>query len=142
MWKIAAVNSQRLFSAAPSLSLFFSSTVTTVQLHCPHPLNVYLKISPFPYVAHWEKRWRGKKERQKEREAGREREREKRLPQECLIKASYRQRPRIPLGRTHSHSQQTNASALSFTHTLQYLLTSTIYSHICQSKLFTTHSLN
>lgn len=85
------------------------------------------------------KRWRKKRNDTKNERQG---EREKSLPQECLIKASYRQRPRIPLGRTHSHSQQTNASALSFTHTLQYLLTSTIYSHICQSKLFTTHSLN
>ncbi len=52
------------------------------------------------------------------RTRGREREREKSLPQECLIKASYRQRPRIPLGWTHSHSQQTNASAHTHTHTI------------------------
>ncbi len=138
-----------MFSAAPSLSLFFNGTVTTIQSHCPLPLNVYLKTSPFPYVAHWEKRWRKKRNDKKNKRQG-EREREKSLPQECLIKASYRQRPRIPLGRTHSHSQQTNASALSFTrthtHTHNYSICSRLpYSRIYQSKLCSvslTHSLS
>ncbi len=120
-----------VFSAAPSLSLFFNGTVTTIQSHCPLPLNVYLKTSPFPYVAHWEKRWRKKRNDKKNKRQG-EREREKSLPQECLIKASYRQRPRIPLGRTHSHSQQTNASALSFTrtHTHTHTHTITVSAHV------------
>lgn len=59
----------------------------------------------------------GKRNDKMSKRRARERAREKRLPQECLIKASYRQRPRIPLGRTHSHSQQTNASSLTHTHT-------------------------
>ncbi len=127
MWKIAAVNSLRLFSAAPSLSLFFNGTVTTIQSHCPLPLNVYLKTSPFPYVAHWEKRWRKKRNDKKNKRQG-EREREREKPPTGMSDQSQ-----LPAKATHSSGpdpQSLPADKCKRTHTHTHTHTITVSAHV------------
>ncbi len=139
-----------VFSAAPSLSLFFNGTVTTIQSHCPLPLNVYLKTSPFPYVAHWEKRWRKKRNDKKNKRQG-EREREEKPP------TGMSDQSQLPAKATHSSGPDPQSlpadkckrsliHAHTHTHTHNYSICSRLpYSRIYQSKLCSislTHSLS